>query len=103
MFNHRINLYEEKELNNPQDIMEQRNKEKINLRKIKINQEIQKKRKQNLELLQLKKESKINPDIQFIILRFEESYPQILSYLKSNDNDLITYEYSSLNVSRQDP
>ena len=100
MFSHRINLYEEKVFNNPHEIIKLRNKEKIKLRKIKINQELQKKRKQNLELLQLKKESKINPDIQFIILRFEESYPQILSYLKSNDNDLITYEYSLLNVSR---
>ena len=88
MFSHRINLYEEKVFNNPHEIIELRNKEKIKLRKIKINQELQKKRKQNLELLQLKKESKINPDIQFIILRFEESYPQILSYLKSATNDL---------------
>ena len=98
MFNHRINLYEEKELNNPQEIMEQRNKEKIKLRKIKINQEIQKKRKQNLELLQLNKESKINPELQFIIFRFEESYPQILTYLNSNDNDLITYCINQINI-----
>ena len=51
MFNHRINLYEEKVFNNPHEIIELRNKKKIKLRKIKINQELQKKRKQNLELL----------------------------------------------------
>ena len=96
--NHRIKLYNENVFNNPQEIIELKNKEKIKLRKNKINQEIQKKRFQNLAHINLNKESKIKPELKFIIIRFEESYAKILSYLNSNDNDLISYIINEINI-----
>ena len=95
---HRMNLFDEKVFNNPHEMIELRNKEKIKLRKNKINQEIQKKRNQNLQQMQLNKESKIRPELKFIIVRFEESYSKILSYLNSNDIDLISYVINEINI-----
>ena len=98
MFTHRMNLFDEKIFNNPHESIELKNKEKIKLRKDKLNQEIQKKRKQHLEHIKLNQESKIKPELKFIIVRFEESFTKILSYLNSNDYDLILYIINEINI-----
>ena len=94
----RNNLYDEKIFNNPHDLIEIKNKEKLKLRKNKLNIEIQNKRKQKLAHINLDLETNLNSELRFKINKFEDSYIQVFNYLNSNNDELISYALSELKV-----
>ena len=96
--NKRNNLYDDKLFNNPHDLMEIKNKEKLKIRKIKLNIEIQKKRNQKLAHIQLELHTNLKPELRFKIIKFEESYTQVFNYLNSNNEELISYALNELKV-----
>ena len=96
--NKRKNLYDEKLFNNPHDLMEIKNKEKLKIRKNKLNIEIQKKRNQKLAHIQLDLHTNLKPELRFKIIKFEESYTQVFNYLNSNNDELISYALNELKV-----
>ena len=94
----RKDLYNEKVINNSHELIEEKNKNKLTLRKKKLNKEIQNKRMQNLDRLQLNSKININPELKFKINKFEDSFKQIFSYLNSNNSDLISYALNELRI-----
>ena len=94
----RNKIYDEQPLNNPHDIIEIKNKQKITLRKKKLNENILNKRKQNLAENENDLDINIKPEMKFKIKKFEDSYELIFSYLKSNNIDLIKYSLKELNI-----
>jgi hypothetical protein len=96
--NIRQHNYEEKLPNNSLEVLEQKNMQKISIRKNKNYLEIKKKRFFNLDHSKVDLDSNIKPEQKFKINKFEQSYQIIFSYLNSNDNDLIKYCIDELRV-----
>ena len=94
----RKDLYNEKVINNSHELIEEKNKNKLTLRKKKLNKEIQNKRMENLNRLQLNSKININPELKFKINKFEDSFKQVFSYLNSNNGDLISYALNELRI-----
>ena len=94
---HRQKIYDEQVLNNPYEVIEIKNNEKITLRKQKLNEKIIKMRKQNLVKSEFDLNINIKPEMKFKIKKFEDSYEQVIRYLKSNNKDLIKYSLNELN------
>lgn len=94
----RKNKYEEKLSNNSKEIIKQKNIHKISLRKKKNFLEIQKQRNYNLAHQKAQLNSNIKPEYKFKINKFEESHSLVFSYLNSNNDDLIKYCISEINI-----
>ena len=94
----RKNKYEEKLPNNSQEILNQKNIQKLSLRKKHNFVEIQKKRNYNLAHIKSELNSNIKPELHFKINKFEQSYNLIISYLNSNNKDLINYCINEINI-----
>ena len=94
----RKDLFNEKVINNSHELIEEKNKSKVSLRKKKFNKEIQNKRMQNLNRLQLNSKININPELKFKINKFEDSFIQVFSYLNSDNSDLISYALNELRI-----
>ena len=96
--NKRKNLYDEKIFNNPHDLIQSKNKEKLQLRKNKLNMEILNKRKQKLVHMDLELKTNLKPQFRLKINKLEESYTQLFNYLNSNNDELISYALSELKI-----
>ena len=95
---HRKIIYDEQVLNNPYEVIEIKNKEKISLRKTKLNEKLLKIRKQNLAQSEIDLDINIKPEMKFKIKKLEDSYEQVITYLNSNNKDLIKYSLNELNI-----
>ena len=87
----RKDLCNEKVFDNAQEIIGIKNSQKLTLRKQKLNKQIQVKRDENLEYIKLDSKINIDPELKFRIDKFEKYYMKVLSYLNSNNSDLISY------------
>ncbi len=87
----RKDLCNEKVFDNDQEIIGIKNSQKLTLRKQKLNKQIQVKRDENLEYIKLDSKINIDPELKFRIDKFEKYYMKVLSYLNSNNSDLISY------------
>lgn len=96
--NPRKNIYDEKVFINSYEPIDIRNKEKIALRKQNLNKKILNKRSQGLAQMELDIKININPELKFKMHNLEGSYAQVLSYLKSNNKDLIYYALNELRI-----
>ena len=82
--------------NNEKDFLNEINKNKLTLRKKKINNQIQKKRE--YIILHNNKNNNIDKGLQFHITNFDSSYNTIENYLNSNNLDLISYCFREIDI-----
>ena len=81
---------------NEKDYINERNNNKLSLRKIKNNSQIQKKR--DYILIHNKQNNNIDKDLQFRVINFDSSYNIIENYLNSNNLDLISYSFQEIYI-----
>ena len=81
---------------NEKDYINERNNNKLSLRKIKNNSQIQKKR--DYILIHMKQNNNIDKDLQFRVINFDSSYNIIENYLNSNNLDLISYCFQEIYI-----
>ena len=97
-FHSRKNLYDDKALDNTKEYLESKIKAKLTLRKKKLNQEIQVKRKFYLDQINVGSKTKLNSQFKFKYKKFEQNCNQIIDYLNSKDNDFISYALNELRI-----